>query len=103
MKDIHQKTSGEIQIREDRPDPSESAEKLTTTSKTKLSVALQEAQHLSAREVTTISENRPENRSLFRDITSNFQTLQQNHLENVIQKFSEALGSRMINAVQQNN
>ena len=103
MKDIHQKTSGEIQIREDRVDPSESAEKLTTTSKTKPSVALQEAQHLSAREIATISENRPENRSLFRDITSNFQHLQQNHLENVIQKFSEALGSRMINAVQQNN
>ena len=103
LKDIHQKTSGEIHIREDLVDPAKGVEKFTTPSQTKPSSTLQEVQHLSAREVAAISETRPENRSLFRDITSNFQHLQQNHLENVIQKFSEALGSRMINAVQQNN
>ena len=103
LKDIHQKTSGEIQIREDLVDPAKGEEKFKTPSQTKPSSTLQEAQHLVAREVATISETRPENRPLFRDITSSFQHLQQNHLENVIQKFSEALGSRMINAVQQNN
>ena len=64
---------------------------------------MQEVQQLSAREVATVSDIKAESRSPFREITTNAQQVQQNQLENVIQKFSEALGSRMINAIQQNN
>ena len=102
IKDIPQEASGKRQVREDQIEPLKGAEKLSTPSQTKPSIPVQEVHYLSTREVATISENRPENRSLFREI-NNLQQSQQNQLENVTQKFSEALGSRIINALQQNN
>ena len=102
VKDTIRKTSEKIPIREDLTDPSKGAEKLTILN-TKPSILVQEAQQLTVREVATVSDIKAENRSPFREITSSAQQTQQNHLENVIQKFSEALGSRMINAIQQNN
>ncbi|MBC10238.1 MAG: hypothetical protein CMQ39_08750 [Gammaproteobacteria bacterium] len=102
IKDIPQEASGKRQVREDQIEPLKGTEKLSTPSQTKPSIPVQEVHYLSTREVATISENRPENRSLFREI-NNLQQSQQNQLENVTQKFSEALGSRIINALQQNN
>ena len=102
IKDIPEEASGKRQVREDQIEPLKGAEKISTPSQTKPSIPVQEVHYLSTREVATISENRPENRSLFREI-NNLQQSQQNQLENVTQKFSEALGSRIINALQQNN
>ena len=102
VKDTLRKTSEKISIREDLIDPLKGTEKLTLST-TKPSILVQEVQQLSAREVATVSDIKAESRSPFREITTNAQQVQQNQLENVIQKFSEALGSRMINAIQQNN
>ena len=102
VKDMLRKTSEKISIREDLIDPLKGNEKLTV-SKTKPSILVQEVQQLTAKEVATISDIKAENRSVFREISSSVQQVQQNQFENVIQKFSEALGSRMINALQQNN
>ena len=102
VKDTLRKTSEKISIREDLIDPLKGTEKLTMST-TKPSILVQEVQQLSAREVATVSDIKAESRSPFREITTNAQQVQQNQLENVIQKFSEALGSRMINAIQQNN
>ena len=102
VKDTLRKTSEKISIREDLIDPLKGAEKLTISS-TKPSILVQEVQQLTAKEITTVSDIKAETRSPFREITTSAQQVQQNQLENVIQKFSEALGSRMINAIQQNN
>lgn len=101
-KDTFRKTSEKISIREDLTDPLKGSEKLTI-SQTKPSILVQEVQQLTAREIATVSDIKAETRSPFREITTSAQQVQQNQLENVIQKFSEALGSRMINAIQQNN
>ena len=102
VKDTLRKTSENISIREDLIDPLKGAEKLTISS-TKPSILVQEVQQLIAKEIATVSDTKAETRSPFREITTSAQQVQQNQLENVIQKFSEALGSRMINAIQQNN
>ena len=103
FKEILRNSSGKISVREDLIDPLKGAEKLTIPSITKPSAMPQEIQPLSAKEIATVSEVKPESRPLFREVTSGTQQVQQNQLETVIQKFSEALGSRMISAIQQNN
>ena len=102
VKDTFRKTSEKISIREDLTDPLKGSEKLTI-SNTKPSILVQEVQQLTAKEIATVSDIKAETRSPFREITTGAQQAHQNQLENVIQKFSEALGSRMINAIQQNN
>ena len=68
-----------------------------TMSNTKPSILVQEVQQLTAKEIAAaqilrLKAARPFERS------PPVQQVQQNQLENVIQKFSEVLGSRMINA-----